>query len=97
MLPRGVGPPSPHGGDAGQLLRYDSHMSTTLLPREEHVEQAYFFHHLRERLATNLSAQEILQQISEEILASTRMPMAVQFLSAELKHSGLLSSGLRQP
>ncbi len=64
-----------------------------LLNREEWVEQAYFFRTLRERLAQNLPAQEILQRIDMELLASTRMPMAAQFLAAEMKHTGNLASG----
>ncbi len=68
-------------------------MTSTLLPREEYVEQAYFFHMLRERLGHNLAAQEILVQVHEEILATTRLPLAIQFLATEVKHSGLLSSG----
>jgi hypothetical protein len=64
-----------------------------LLNREEWVEQAYFFRTLRERLAQNLPAQEILQRIDMELLASTRMPMATQFLAAEMKHTGNLASG----
>src|SRR6202042_1232791 len=71
----------------------DPGMTPTVLPREEYVEQAYFFHMLRERLATNLAAQEILNQVHEEILATTRLPLAIQFLATEMKHSGLLSSG----
>ncbi len=62
------------------------------LDREEHIEQAYFFRVLRERLAST-ATQEILERIDQEILATTRLPYAVQFLAAELKHSGLLSSG----
>lgn len=65
-----------------------------MLPREEHIEQVYFFRTLRERLAANLSAQEIIQRLHEELLSTTRLPYAVQFLATELKHSGLLSSGL---
>jgi hypothetical protein len=65
----------------------------TLLDREEYIEQAYFFRVMRERVASNLAAQEILARIHEEILSTTRLPMAIQFLSTELKHSGLLSSG----
>lgn len=65
----------------------------SLLNREEWVEQAYFFRTLRERLAQNLPAQEILQRIDMELLASTRMPMAAQFLAAEMKHTGNLASG----
>jgi hypothetical protein len=64
-----------------------------LLDREEYIEQAYFFRVLRERLASNLATQDILPRIHEEILATTRLPYAIQFLATELKHSGLLSSG----
>jgi hypothetical protein len=66
----------------------------TVLDREEYIEQAYFFRVLRERIADNLAAQEIITHIHEEILATTRLPLAIQFLATELKHSGLLSSGL---
>ncbi len=65
----------------------------TVLDREEYIEQAYLFRVLRERVAEGLAMQEVLQQVSQEILATTRLPYAVQFLSAEVKHSGLLSSG----
>ncbi len=64
-----------------------------VLEREEYIEQAYFFRALRHRLAEGLSTQESLERIDQEILATTRLPYAVQFLAAELKHSGLLSSG----
>jgi len=65
----------------------------TVLDREEYIEQAYFFRVLRERIASNLVAQDIIANIHEEILATTRLPLAIQFLATELKHSGLLSSG----
>src|SRR5438094_6854964 len=65
----------------------------TVLEREEYIEQAYFFHGFRERLATGMPAQEILEHIHEEILSTTRLPYAIQFLATELKHAGLLSSG----
>jgi hypothetical protein len=68
----------------------------TILPAEEYIEQAYFFHHFRERLGLNLATQEILERIHEEILSTTRLPMAVQFLATELKHTGLLSSGMKR-
>ena len=67
--------------------------AATVLDREEYIEQMYFFRTLRERMATNRAAQEILERLHEEILATTRLPYAIQFLSTELKHSGLLSSG----
>jgi hypothetical protein len=69
-------------------------MSTgTLLEREEYIEQAYFFRVLRERLGENLATQEVLARIDQEILSTTRLPFAIQFLAAEVKHTGLLSSG----
>jgi hypothetical protein len=69
-------------------------MSTTKpLDRDEYVEQAYFFSHLRERLGQNQSAQMILEQLDQEVLSTTRLPLAIQFLATELKHTGLLSSG----
>lgn len=63
------------------------------LDREEYIEQAYFFRMMRDRIASNMSAQEILDRVHEEILSTTRLPMAIQFLATEVKHSGLLSSG----
>ncbi len=68
-------------------------MATGVLDREEYIEQVYFFRVLRERIASNLAAQDIIANIHEEILATTRLPLAIQFLGTELKHSGLLSSG----
>lgn len=67
--------------------------TTTILDREEYVEQAYLFRTVRERLADNQPAQEVFTRIHEELLSSTRLPYAVQFLAAELKHTGLLASG----
>src|SRR3984957_9591760 len=66
--------------------------SSQSLDREEYIEQAYFFRVFRERIAANMSAQEILERIHEEILSTTRLPMAIQFLATELKHPGSLSS-----
>jgi hypothetical protein len=70
--------------------------TATLLDREEYIEQAYFFRVFRERLGNNLVAQDILSRLHEEILSTTRLPYAIQFLATELKHSGLLSSGFER-
>lgn len=67
--------------------------AATILDREEYIEQAYFFHTLRDRLAENLAVQEVLERIDQEILATTRLPLAIQFLATEVKHTGLLSTG----
>src|SRR5262245_55846113 len=67
--------------------------TAAILDREEYIEQVYFFRIFRDRLASNLAAQEILDRIHEEILSTTRLPLAIQFLATELKHAGLLASG----
>ena len=69
-------------------------MSTPRLDREEYVEQAYFFRVFRERLEENTPSQEILAAIREEILATTKLPMAIDLLKDEVKHSGKLSTGM---
>jgi hypothetical protein len=71
---------------------YDGIMGA-ILDREEYIEQVYFLRVLRERMATNLAVQDILTRVHEEILATTRLPYAIQFLATEVKHSGILSSG----
>jgi hypothetical protein len=67
--------------------------SAPVLDREEYIEQAYFFRTFRERLVEALPAQDVLERIHEEILATTRLPLAIQFVATELKHTGELASG----
>lgn len=69
-------------------------MPTPLLSREEYIEQAYFFRVFRERLLENVPAQEVLQSIREEILATTNLPMAIDFLLGELRHKGRINDGM---
>ncbi|GBD36320.1 hypothetical protein HRbin36_01441 [bacterium HR36] len=75
-------------------------MSSTLLApvleREEYIEQAYFFRTLAERLREGVPAQMALLQIRDELLTTTRLPWAVEFLATELKHSGQLGSGMKR-
>lgn len=61
--------------------------------RDECIEQAYFFRTLRERVQTENAAQDVLTAVAEEVLTTTRLPMAIQFLAAEMKHTGQLASG----
>ncbi len=65
-----------------------------MLPREEYVEQAYFFKILVERLEQQIPLQELLLQSKYELLASTKLPMAIDLLLAELKHHGQMSRGM---
>ena len=69
-------------------------MSAPLLSREEYIEQAYFFRVYRERLEDNLPSQEILGSIAEEVLATTKLPMALDFLKGEILLTGRMSDGM---
>ncbi|MCG6155568.1 hypothetical protein [Rubinisphaera margarita] len=71
-------------------------MNRPLHNREEYVEQAYFFRAYRERLEEDLPAQEILKSISQEILATTRLPMALEFLASELMMHGRIGGGMQR-
>ena len=59
-----------------------------MLDREEYVEQAYFFRTLRERMTQNYSTQELLASIRHEILATTGLPYALDFMASELRMTG---------
>lgn len=65
-----------------------------MLDREEYIEQAYLFRVLCERLPQNMPLQELLLQTRDELLATTRLPMAVDFLRTELEHSGCIAPGM---
>ena len=59
-----------------------------MLDREEYVEQAYFFRTLRERMRMSMSTQDLLVAIRQEVLASTKLPMALDYMSGELRLTG---------
>ena len=59
-----------------------------LLDREEYIEQAHFFRTLRERMQQSMSTQDLLVAIRQEILATTKLPMALEFMSSELNLTG---------
>ena len=65
-----------------------------ILDQEEYIEQAYFFHAFRQRQLEGQPSQEVLSREHEEILSTTRLPMAIQFMATELKHTGLLGSAI---
>jgi hypothetical protein len=67
-----------------------------ILEREEYVEQAYCFRVFRERLMEGMASQEVLSHLHAEVLSTTRLPYAIQFLATELKHTGLLSPGFER-
>ena len=65
-----------------------------VLDREEYIEQAYFFKAFHERLDENLPSQEILESIKEEILTTTKLPMAIDVIRGEMMLKGRLFEGM---
>ena len=66
-----------------------------MLETEEYIEQAYFFRTLAERMAQNIPAQEVLALVKEEVLTTTKLPMAVDYMLSELRHCGQFGSAMR--
>ncbi|MBC8874569.1 MAG: hypothetical protein H8E44_34460 [Planctomycetes bacterium] len=67
-----------------------------MLEREEYIEQAYFFRILSERLPENFPLQDLMGQIQHELLATTKLPMAIDYMLAELRHSGVVSKAMKR-
>ena len=65
-----------------------------MLEREEYVEQTHFFKTLAERNAMGVSTQDLLGMVREEILSTTRLPMAIDFLAGELKLNGVFHTAM---
>ena len=57
---------------------------SNILNQAEYVEQAHFFQTYLRRLEDNISTQEILTTVREELLATTSLPYAVEFLMGEI-------------
>lgn len=69
-------------------------MPTPLLDREEYIEQTHFFRVFAERLRDNIPSQEILTTVQEEILSTTKLPMAIDFLRSEILLTGRISDAM---
>ena len=67
-----------------------------LLPEEEYIEQAYFFRTFGERLEDNRPAQDILRTVGEEILATTKLPIAIDLLASEVERRGLIAPAMQK-
>ena len=65
-----------------------------MLDREEYIEQAYLFRVLAERVSAGVAAQEALQPIGQEVLATSKLPMAIDYMVGELKLVGTLSTAM---
>ena len=71
-------------------------MAASRLDREEYVEQAYFFRVYRERIENAMAAQEVLTQLKEELLATTKLPTVVDFLAGEIQLHGRIGEGMQR-
>lgn len=69
-------------------------MPTPLLDREEYIEQAHFFRVFSERMRENVPSQDILLTVQEEILNTTKLPMAIDFLRSEIILTGRMSDAM---
>ena len=69
---------------------------TPALDREEYVEQAFFFRTLRERSAQEVAIQEVLETVREEVLSTTKLPMAVDFMASELRTTGGFGTAMKR-
>ena len=65
-----------------------------LLEREEYVEQHYFFRAFRERLLDGMPTQEVLARIGDELLSTTKLPIAVGFLLTDARITGLIGPAM---
>ena len=73
--------------------------ATTLqrgLPREEYIEQMHLYSALARGMKDSQAVQTILGQIRYEILVTTKLPMAIDFLLAELNHSGEMAPAMQK-
>ena len=67
-----------------------------MLLREEYIEQAYFFQILGERLPQNIPIQDILVQVRDETLSTTKLPLALDYMLAELCTNGSVAPAMSQ-
>lgn len=67
-----------------------------MLEPEEYIEQAHLFQALGQRMAASEPVQETMRQIRQEVLATTKLPLAIDFLLAELNHAGTMATAMRR-
>lgn len=67
-----------------------------MLERDEYVEQAYFFRVLADRLKENVTMQDIFRVVEDEVLSTTKLSMAINYMLGELKHSGCFGPAMHK-
>ncbi|MDA9718062.1 hypothetical protein N9U65_01155 [Planctomycetaceae bacterium] len=71
-------------------------MDGTMLAREEYIEQSYLLRTLGERMLDGVATQEALKSLGHEILATTKLPLAIDYLVSDLKLTGTMAPAMRQ-
>ena len=66
------------------------------LPAEEYIEQSHLFHGLHNRVHASDPVQSLLKQMRYEILATTKLPMAIDYMVAELSQTGMMSTAMQR-
>ncbi|NQT41361.1 MAG: hypothetical protein HQ581_27985 [Planctomycetes bacterium] len=64
------------------------------LAREEYIEQAYFFRAMHERMQQSLSTQDLLESLKHEVLSTTKLPLALDYMSSELRMTGRFGTAM---
>ncbi|MBX3416427.1 MAG: hypothetical protein KF851_02395 [Pirellulaceae bacterium] len=67
-----------------------------VLEKEEYIEQAHMFRALANRVHGHEPAQELLKSVREEILSTTKLPLAIDYLLAELNHVGAMAAAMQR-
>jgi len=65
-----------------------------MLDREEYIEQAYFFRTVYERMQQGMSTQELLGAVRHEVLSTTKLPFAIDFMLDELRLVGEFATAM---
>ena len=67
-----------------------------MLAREEYIEQSYLFRTLGERMLDGVATQDALKSLGHKILATTKLPLAIDYLVSDLKLTGTLAPTMHQ-
>lgn len=67
-----------------------------MLDREEYIEQAYLFRTLGERILDGVATQEALVHLGHEVLATTKLPLAIDYLVSDLRLAGTMASAMER-
>jgi hypothetical protein len=66
------------------------------LAREEYIEQSYLFRGLNNRTDKSDPVQVVMRHLRDEILSTTKLPIAIDFLLAELTHVGTMATAMKK-